>query len=190
MKIRDIIYMAFIAIIIAVGSFYGSKERKTREQLEQARADLAKVQEGPVLKRGTIRDSVPVTTSSVVPLERRTYRKEIADKKLLKDLGLKPAQIESQQKSGTIVGDTVRIQRKHQGVYEYSDRWARFHLSMQPPDTILTYSVRDSLVTLVYREYKHHFLWWKWGTKGYKVKIVNFNPHGQILYNQYVKMEE
>ena len=190
MKIRDIIYMAFIAIIIAVGSFYGSKERKARERLEQARVDLVKAQEGPVIERGKIRDTVPTTTSPVILVKRKTYRKEIVDRKLMKDIGMKPSQIETQQKTGTVVVDTVRLHRGCPSVYEYSDRWARFHLSMQPPDTVLTYSVRDSVITLVYREYKHRFLWWRWGTKGYQVKIINFNPHARIMYNQYVKMEK
>ena len=53
----------------------------------------------------------------------------------------------------------------------------------------LVYTVSDSVLTLVYREYKHKFLWWRWGTKGYKVKVVNFNPHATIRYNQYIKVE-
>ncbi|WP_407934619.1 DUF6549 family protein [Hallella sp.] len=40
------------------------------------------------------------------------------------------------------------------------------------------------------KEYKHRFLWWKWSTKGYKVKIINFNPHARVLYNQYVRIGE
>ena len=38
--------------------------------------------------------------------------------------------------------------------------------------------------------YRHHFLWWRWGVKGYKVKVVNFNPHSTIRYNTYVKPEK
>ncbi len=30
----------------------------------------------------------------------------------------------------------------------------------------------------------------RWGVKGYKVKVVNFNPHSTIRYNQYVKPEK
>ena len=35
---------------------------------------------------------------------------------------------------------------------------------------------------------KHKFLWWRWGTKGYQVQIVNFNPHPRINYSRYVEI--
>lgn len=52
---------------------------------------------------------------------------------------------------------------------------------------MLTYSVRDSTQIIVAHVYKHSFLWWRWGVKGYKVEVVNFNPHATVLYNSYVK---
>ena len=88
------------------------------------------------------------------------------------------------------IHDTVRLEAKSSSRYEYSDKWAHFAIYMHPPDTTLAYSVRDSITTIVYREYKHKFLWWKWGTKGYKVKIVNFNPHSRIRYDQYVIVDK
>ena len=35
---------------------------------------------------------------------------------------------------------------------------------------------------------KHKFLWWRWGTKGYQVQIVNFNRHPRINYSRYVEV--
>lgn len=35
---------------------------------------------------------------------------------------------------------------------------------------------------------KHKFLWWRWGTKGYQVQIVNFNPHPRINYSRNVEV--
>ena len=35
---------------------------------------------------------------------------------------------------------------------------------------------------------KHKFLWWRGGTKGYQVQIVNFNPHPRINYSRYVEV--
>ena len=114
---------------------------------------------------------------------------QLADKQLIKELRLRLGQIEAQQLSGTAIHDTVRLEAKANSRYEYADRWARFTLSMKPPDTTIVYTVSDSVATIVYREYKHKFLWWRWGTKGYKVKVVNFNPHATIRYNQYIKVE-
>ena len=53
---------------------------------------------------------------------------------------------------------------------------------------MLTYKARDSLQCLVARQYKHKFLWWRWGTKSYDIKVINFNPHSTLLYNSYIQV--
>lgn len=158
------------------------------KEINDLKAQLANAQVKPTIQRDTIRDSVPVATSTVLNIDSRTYKREIADKQLLKDLQLRLGQIEAQQRVGTRTADTIQLKPPNAfGRYDYKDQWAEFHLSI--PDSLMTYSIRDSITTLIYREYKHKFLWWKWGTKGYKVKVINFNPHSTVLYNQYVRME-
>ena len=165
--------LSLLAVILAaVGVFLAWNDlHKNKQKVEALRTQLAHAQTEPLIQHDTIRDTVPVATSTAIPMERSTYKNELADKQLIKELRLKLGQIEAQQR------------------YEYADRWAHFTLSMKPPDTTLAYTVSDSVLTLVYREYKHKFLWWRWGTKGYKVKVVNFNPHATIRYNQYIKVE-
>ena len=162
---------------------------KSKQKVEELKIQLAHAQIEPLIQRDTIRDTVQVATSSAIPVERRTYKNELADKQLIRDLRLRLSQIEAQQLGGTAIHDTVRLASMTADSYEYADRWAHFTLSMKPPDTTLVYTVSDSVATIVYREYKHKFLWWRWGTKGYKVKVVNFNPHATIRYNQYIKVE-
>ena len=183
--------LALLAFIMAtVGVILAWHDtRKSKQETENLRVQLAHAQIAPMVEYDTIRDTIPVATSAAIPVERSTYKTEMADKQLIKELRLKLGQIEAQQLRGTDIHDTVRLEAKANSRYEYADRWARFTLRMKPPDTTLVYSVRDSVVTFVYREYKHRFLWWKWGTKGYKVKVVNFNPHATIRYNQYIKVE-
>lgn len=176
-----------IAIVILVLTKLDDHHRK--QEVEELKAQLAHAQIAPMVEYDTIRDTIPVATSVVIPVERSTYKTELADKQLIKELRLRLGQIEAQQLSGTAIHDTVRLEAKTNSRYEYADRWARFTLRMKPPDTTLVYTVSDSVTTLVYREYKHKFLWWRWGTKGYKVKVVNFNPHATIRYNQYIKVE-
>lgn len=180
-----------LTVAIAVVSLILAKldDYHRKQEVEELKAQLAHAQIAPMVEYDTIRDTMPVATSVVIPVERSTYKNELADKQLIKDLRLKLGQIEAQQLSGTAIHDTVRLEAKANSRYEYADRWAHFTLSMKPPDTTLVYTVSDSVLTLVYREYKHKFLWWRWGTKGYKVKVVNFNPHATIRYNQYIKVE-
>ena len=178
------VILAAVGVILAWNDLHRNKQ-----EVEELKAQLAHAQIAPMVEYDTIRDTMPVATSVVIPVERSTYKTELADRELIKDLRLKLGQIEAQQLSGTAIHDTVRLEAKANSRYEYADRWAHFTLSMKPPDTTLVYTVSDSVLTLVYREYKHKFLWWRWGTKGYKVKVVNFNPHATIRYNQYIKVE-
>lgn len=180
-----------LTVAIAIVSLVLTKldDHHRKQEVEELKAQLAHAQIEPLIQCDTIRDTFTVATSAAIPVERRTYKNELADKQLIKELRLKLGQIEAQQLSGTDIHDTVRLEAKTNSRYEYADRWARFTLNMKPPDTTLVYTVSDSVTTLVYREYKHKFLWWRWGTKGYKVKVVNFNPHATIRYNQYIKVE-
>ena len=67
------------------------------------------------------------------------------------------------------------------------DKWAKgSYLEFSLDDSTFYYNIRDSLETVVYHEYKHRFLWWRWGVTGYYVKIVNFNPNARVIYNRYV----
>lgn len=182
----NIIVICFIAVVgMTIKAFLDDGKNK---EINDLKAQLANAQVKPTIQRDTIRDSVPVSTSTVLNIDSRTYKREIADKQLLKDLKLRLGQIEAQQRVGTRSADTIRLKPPNAfGRYDYKDQWAEFHISI--PDSLMTYSIRDSITTLIYREYKHKFLWWKWGTKGYKVKVINFNPHSTVLYNQYVRME-
>ncbi|MDD6438740.1 MAG: hypothetical protein PUG09_11895 [Prevotella sp.] len=187
---RNTLLSLLAVILAAVGVILAWNDlHRNKQKVEALRTQLAHAQIEPLIQRDTIRDTVQVATSSAIPVERRTYKNELADKQLIKDLRLRLSQIETQQLSGTAILDTVRLTSLTADSYEYADRWTHFKLSMKPPDTTLVYTVSDSVLTLVYREYKHKFLWWRWGTKGYKVKVVNFNPHATIRYNQYIKVE-
>lgn len=181
--------LSVIVALIAIGVF-NSKNSELKDENNGLSVELAHAQIAPALEKDTIRDSIPVATSPVIKIDKASYKRELADKQLIKDLRLRLSQVESQQRSGTEIHDTVRLEAKSSSRYEYSDKWTHLTLNMHPPDTTLAYSVRDSITTIVYREYKHKFLWWEWGTKGYKVKIVNFNPHAKIGYEQYVIVDK
>lgn len=164
-----------------------SEVKRLSEELEQARTELARA--AVPVQRDTIRDTVEVVTQAVVEVTPRRLREALAaDERLIKDLKLKIRQLEAMQTTTLETSDTVPAQyQPRDSCFYYSDQWA--DLSLQLKDTTFYYNIRDSLATVVYREYRHHFLWWKWGTKGYRVKIVNFNPHARVTYNKYIKAE-
>lgn len=74
--------------------------------------------------------------------------------------------------------DTIRLPVN----WHYHDQWTDVAIR----DSMLAISTRDSLMTVCSAVYRHKFLWWRWGLKGYNVSLVNFNPHSAITYNKYI----
>ena len=117
------------------------------------------------------------------------------DQQLLKDMNAKIQAIESYQKVSTETRAEVVLNRDTAGAEN----------ERLPPDSLLTFRdawldliyntytqgllirLQDSLAIAVEKEYKRRFLWWKWGTKGYRVKAVSFCPYTTIRYNTYIK---
>ena len=184
----DLTVIVLIVCMIIAFIFSGIKEsesNKYKKENERLKVELAHaVIDGGIIRTDTIRDSIPVYTSQTVTVDKPAF-KELADLPLLKEINVKPAQAEEYETRVTEIHDTVYMTvHPPDSVLEYRDHWASFRLSLR--DSSLVYSVRDSVTAVVYREYKHRFLWWKWGTKGYKVKLINFNPHSTIQYEQFV----
>lgn len=175
----------WLVFLIFVFTF-GSCNRGLKKENECLREELARKQQYAPLKKDTIRDTVEVVTQKIIEVEKVKEVLSKEDKELIKDLSLKVSELESYQKIGTITQDSITLEKKDSTkdtpLY-YKDAWAEFEYQ----DKKLRYAIRDSLNIVVKREYKHKFLWWKWGTKGYEVKAVNFNPHATIRYNTYIK---
>ena len=166
--------------VVAICLF--SCDRGLKKEIEQLRQELARQQQYVPLQRGTIRDTVEIITQKVVEVEKIKEVLTKEDKLLLKDLSMKASDVESYQKMSNVIHDTVTLVQRD-SLMEYHDTWTDFTYK----EGLLSYRMRDSLAIAVKRQHKHKFLWWKWGTKGYEVKAVNFNPHASIRYNTFVK---
>lgn len=147
--------------------------------------------------RTVIRDTVSVVEHAAYTATEEDAGRAADDKRMMKDVGLKARQIKSLQttslqttldvplpvqEESSVSPDSIRIPLS----WSYHDRWTDVSFS----DTTLHIATRDSVTTIVYREFKHRFLWWRWGTKAIRVKLLNFNPHSTIVYDRFVKMEE
>ncbi len=187
------IALAASLIIMAIVLIIPWSDSKDKE-IARLKQELAHAQQYVPQERDTVilhdRETVEVATSAVITAELKALRRQhIIDEQLIKDLGLKLKQLDAVQTTVTETKDTARAEYCHNlKVFSYDDRWS--HLQFRLSDSTFYYNIRDSLATVVYHEYKHRFLWWRWGVKGYKVKILNFNPHSTIRYNTYVKPEK
>lgn len=182
------VILSFLMVLLTIfASFliFESRQKKANEALKMQLHHL-QLKYSP-MQRDTIRDSVKLVTQQVMVMDRGEYKLLAADRKLLEDLNLKLRQVVSDQRVSMVTSDTVKTKRLN-SVYSYSDAW--LSLRLDTADSILTYRARDSLQCIVARQFKHKFLWWKWGTKGYNVKVLNFNPHSTILYNSYIQVSK
>ena len=182
------VILSFLMVLLTIfASFliFESRQKKANEALKMQLHQL-QLKYSP-MQRDTIRDSVKLVTQQVMVMDRGEYKLLAADRKLLEELNLKLRQVVSDQRVSMVTSDAVKMKRLN-SVYSYSDAW--LSLRLDTADSILTYRARDSLQCIVAREYKHKFLWWRWGTKGYNVKVLNFNPHSTILYNSFIQVNK
>lgn len=171
-----------------------SCNRDLKREIEQLREELAKQQQYVPLHKDTIHDSVEIVTQKIVEVEKIKEVLTDDDRKLLKDAGIAAKELISLQKTGIETKDTVVMyaavpqqpKSPEDSVFYYKDAWAEFEFHNKR----LKYAVRDSLAVAIKKEYKHRLLWFRWGTKGYNVKVMNFNPHSTIKYNTFVKRKE
>ena len=185
--VKAVCFVVLTAIVAAVGVLllFGCNGRLKREN-ELLRRELALAQKYVPLQRDTIRDTVEVVTQKVVEVEKVKSALTKEERELLKDLGLKVRELESLQQTGIVTKDTVWLVEKDStdgSPLVYHDAWT----DIEYRDKRMVYAMRDSLAIALRKEYKHRFLFFRWGTKGYEVKVANFNPHSSVKYNTFVK---
>lgn len=185
--IRSFFVVLGIIVICLVIVIRGTmKERALKQQIRDLQVELAHTTIPLVID--TIRDSTTVATQRIVEVDRTDYKKQVADAELIKDLKLRVAQIESENAMLREIADSLQLVAVNDSLYAYHDHWADFVVDTK--SGWMDYAVRDSFVTYVSRIYKHKFLWWKWGTKGYEVKHVNFNPRASVKYARTIKVTD
>ena len=185
---RRVLIIACVAAAVAAAlwAVHALGNSELRRQVRDLQVELAHSRI-PVL-RDTIRDSIPVEVQTVVEIDRTDYRRQLADRQLISDLRLRVAEVESENRQLRSVAGTVTLAgRDTDSVLLYRDEWASFRYVI--PSRELSYQVDDSLAAFVTRVPRHRFLWWRWGTRGYQVHIVNFNPHASVRYSQYLKVD-
>lgn len=136
-----------------------------------------------------VKDSLNVASVSSLNLtveELKKYRAE--DAKLIKELKLRPKDVEYIAKTEIKTKDSLIYKIDTVGCFHYRDKWLRVDACIA--DSSMVIETRDSIAQIVHAIYKHRFLWWKWGIKGFRQEIVNFNPKSKIEYSEIVKVCE
>lgn len=174
-------------LLIGFSIMVDSDNRRMKDEIKGLRNELAHT--SIPMQRDTIRDSIPVIKQTVITIDKTDYKKQIADRQLIKDLQLRVAQVESENQMLLAIHGQAQLVASTDSdtLLCYHDKWCDFLYNV--PQQTLNYTITDSVTTIVSRIYKHKFLWLRWGTKGYQLHIVNYNPHSSVKYNRYIKVE-
>lgn len=141
------------------------------------------------VKRYKMKDSLNVASVSSLNLTVEELKKHRAeDAKLIKELKLRPKDVEYITKTEIKTKDSLVYRIDTVGCFHYRDKWLRVDACMA--DSLMTMESRDSITQVVHAIYKHRFLWWRWGIKGFRQEIVNFNPKSEIGYSEIVKVSK
>jgi len=196
---KTFIQLLAALLIVTTVAFIRSSYRcgQLQTDLDRQTANVANINYD--IEYNRLGDSLPVAKSNALQAKYDELQKlHLADTKLIKDLKLKLKDVQSVHTAAATTADTVYLTPKPSAtsasassgipdsIYTYRDRWLSLHIDI--PRRECRYASHDSLTTIVSRTYRHRFLWWRWGTKGYQVQIVNHNPHSKIDYSRYIEV--
>lgn len=176
--------------IITMAAFIRSayQNSKLRSELNRQTENIGSLTYD--IQYGKLDDSLSVAKNTALQAKCNELEQlHLADSRMIKKLKVKLKDVKSIHTASSSTKDTVKIEPvpdTADSVFSYQDKWLSLHIDI--PARLCQYTSKDSLITIVSRTYKHKFLWWRWGTKGYQVQIVNFNPHSRINYSRYVEV--
>ncbi len=108
-----------------------------------------------------------------------------ADFKLIKELKLRPKDVETITKVKVVTRDSIIFQLKDSCI-NYESEWTKVNGCIG--DT-LSIETSDSIAFIAHKEYKHKFLFFRWGLQRAKVKIINFNPRSSIKSPEWIDLK-
>ena len=108
-----------------------------------------------------------------------------ADFKLIKELKLRPKDVETITKVKVVTRDSIIFQLKDSCI-NYESEWTKINGCIG--DT-LSIETSDSIAFIAHKEYKHKFLFFRWGLERAKVKIINFNPRSSVKSPEWIDLK-
>ena len=118
------VFSLIISLVIGLFGFLCCENRENRLLKKEMRAlEVRLAQSEERMDTFWIHDSVPVTKVKVVEVDKTDYKKALADKETIKELGLKIKQLESENRTLLATRDTVYLSPLNDSVYIYKDNY-------------------------------------------------------------------
>lgn len=120
------------------------------------------------------------------------------DAKLMEELKVKPPQIKEVIK--TVVETKIEYRdslvQVSPGMFEWNKdtKWwtvnQKIDFNVNPPINDFKLLTRDSIGHVLYKVPKCKFLGIRFGTKGYEIKVINYNPNSVIKYSEWINVSK
>ena len=171
-----------LSLFIIIGFLYSSNSTYKKENKRLSENNTTLLSEKAEYM---FRDSLNMTEIGKLSLtvnELKQYRTD--DARLIKQLKLKPKEVQTIIKTKIVTKDSIIFVLKD-SCLNYKSEW--LDISGCLDDTLYINS-KDSITQIFHKEYKHKFLFIKWGFLGIKQKIINFNPKSSIKYSEWIEI--
>lgn len=191
MRKSILIGLVIIIVLVILAIFQGSKISRLSTEVEQQKANVETLVGNERIYR--ICDSIKVAEINALMLDKEQFEKLVLEQdkqiKELKNQRKKDIEYFSKfAKADTfyIYKDKfIEIPYGNDSCLGYYDNYIQL---TQCPD--MTYiEINDTIKQTISKQYKHKFLWWKWGLKGFTQDVWSTNPHSRIHYEEFVKVE-
>lgn len=180
-------YLIVAIIILLAGICFLFRENKSLRSERDRQAGNVETLMGEVT-RYKVKDSLNAASISVLHLtveELKKYRAD--DTKLIKELKLRPKDVEYITKTKIITRDSLVYMIDSVGCFHYKDEWLKVDACIG--DSSMVIESRDSIAQVIHAIYKHRFLWWRWKVIGFRQKVVNFNPRSNIGHSEIINVK-
>lgn len=177
-----------IAIIVLLGIVACLSTSLKKETEERSRQERNVEILNDDIERYKFQDSlnaISVGRLNYTVAELKKYRAQ--DAKLIKDLNLRLKDVKEIIKTEIITRDSLVYILDTLGCFHHRSKWLKVDACTR--DSSMVIESRDSIAQIIHTEYKHRFLWWRWGVKGFYQEIINFNPHSNIEYNEFIQVK-
>lgn len=198
LKIGGIVLMT-IALLVSVTAANRYREKmKVAQQNENAL--LSGIKE---IQKENEAYGVQVNTLELSLKQYKEYRAEDVEK--IKSLGVKLKNLESVAKhyaeinaelEGMVKDTTVIVQKdsvfieKTISKIRVIDPFIQLEGWVDKDKFNGKIHIPATLTQTIEAEYKHKFLWWRWGLKGFKQKMISDNPYVKIKYSEFIKIKK
>lgn len=181
---KKYLIIGIVALLSAVG-YLSHRNKVLKAEVTRQTGNVSALM-GEV-KRYKVNDSLNVASVQALQLtvgELKEHRQ--ADAKLIKELKLRPKDVDYITKTSVVTRDSLVFKIDTVGCFHHRDKWLTVDACVG--DSTMFIESRDSIAQVIHVDYKHRFLWWRWGVKSIRQEVINFNPRSRVEFSEVIRV--